>query len=243
VLEVKSISKSYQRYQACKEIDLTFKQGKIVGLFGANGAGKSTCFHIITGLIKPDSGTITINNLDITHKPLHQRATHGISYLPQDSSIFQSLTVEQNILAVLELSKIDTKERKNRLESLIDKFSLSKVRHTQGSLLSGGERRRTEVARAMANHPQFLLLDEPFSGVDPIAVHEIKVLLQNIQKELQVGIIITDHNVAATLPMCDYAYIMHLGEVLTQGSPEQVRNCPVAKKYYLGDSLETAIIE
>lgn len=238
MLEVKSISKSYQRYQACKQIDLSFRQGQIVGLFGANGAGKSTCFHIITGLIKPDHGSIFINDHDITHKPLHQRATHGISYLPQDSSIFQSLTVEQNILSVLELSNLSPKERKKRLESLIDKFSLSKVRHTQGSLLSGGERRRTEVARAMANHPQFLLLDEPFSGVDPIAVHEIKVLLHNIQKELQVGIIITDHNVTATLPLCDYAYIMHLGEVLTQGTPEEVRTCPIAKKYYLGNSLD-----
>lgn len=240
MLQVKSISKTYNNYQACKNINLTFKQGEIVGLFGANGAGKSTCFHLITGLIKPDSGHIHIDKTDITNKPLHQRAAHGLSFLPQDKSIFQGMTVEQNIYSILELSKKKSSEKKQRLEELIDYFSLSKVRHTQGSLLSGGERRKTEIARAMSNNPKFILLDEPFSGVDPISIQEIKELLKRIQENAKVGIIITDHNVSATLPICDFAYIMHMGEVLTKGTPSEIIECPLTKKHYLGNSLNQA---
>ena len=239
-LEIKSVCKSYQKYLACNNINLSFPQGKVVGLFGANGAGKSTSFHLITGLIQPDSGGIYIDGTDITHQPLHKRASFGISFLPQDKSVFQGMTVEQNIMSVLQLTRSSRQEKTQRLDALIDHFSLHKVRHTQGNLLSGGERRRTEIARAMANQPKFLLLDEPFSGVDPISIQEIKSLIRMLQTEHQVGIVITDHNVAATLPICDYAYIMHLGEVLAQGTPQEIAQNTLAKQHYLGDVLESS---
>ena len=238
MLSVKNINKAYQSYQACTNINISFKKGKIIGLFGANGAGKSTCFHMITGLIKPDSGQIIIDDQNITNYSIHKRAKLGLSFLPQDKSVFQGMSVEQNILSILELSNHSQKEQKNRLEELIDSFSLSKVRHTLGSLLSGGERRRTEIARAMANKPRYILLDEPFSGVDPISIQEIKYLLKALQQKDQVGILITDHNVNATLPICDYAYIIHKGCILTEGNQEDIKNCDLARKHYLGNSLE-----
>lgn len=239
MLEIKQVNKFYKQYQACCDITMRFPEGEIVGLFGANGAGKSTCFHIITGLIKPDSGSITLGNTDITTHPIYKRAEIGLSFLPQDKSIFLGLTVEQNIMSVLELSKKNKDEKKSRLETLIDQFNLSKVRHTLGSLLSGGERRRTEIARTMANNPKFILLDEPFSGVDPISIQEIKNLLHEIQKRDKVGILISDHNVSATLPICHYSYIMHLGKILAEGTPQEITKNVKAQKYYLGDSLQT----
>ncbi len=239
MLEIKQVNKFYKQYQACCDITMHFAEDKIVGLFGANGAGKSTCFHIMTGLITPDSGKILLGNTDITSYPIYKRAEIGLSFLPQDRSIFLGLTVEQNIMSVLELSKKSNDEKRNRLETLIDEFSLSKVRHTLGSLLSGGERRRTEIARTMANNPRFILLDEPFSGVDPISIQEIKNLLHTIQKKDKVGILISDHNVGATLPICDYAYIMHLGKILAEGTPHEISKNDKAQKYYLGDSLKT----
>ena len=239
MLELKSVSKSYRNRKACDQISLRFAQGKTVGIFGANGAGKSTCFHMITGLIKPDSGKITISDQDISYLPLHQRASFGLSFLPQDKSIFQGMTVEQNLMSILELSGKNRSECRKRLEVLIDQFSLSKVRFTLGNLLSGGERRRTEIARAMANKPKFLLLDEPFSGVDPISIQEIKTLLKTVQSVEGIGVVITDHNVVATLPLCDYAYIVHLGKVIAEGSPEEIAANPLAREYYLGDTLSS----
>ena len=237
MLTVKNINKSYYRYQACTDINLTLHHGKIVGLFGTNGAGKSTCFHIITGLIKPDCGKVYINGNDITHQPIHKRAQLGLSFLPQDKSIFQDMNVEENILCVLQLSRAKKHEIKKRLETLINNFGLNKVRHTLGNLLSGGERRRTEIARAMASNPQYILLDEPFSGVDPISIQEIKNLLKERQQQDGIGMLITDHNVSATLPLCDYSYIIHKGKVLTEGTQEDILNCSLAKQYYLGNSL------
>ncbi|MEC8882204.1 MAG: LPS export ABC transporter ATP-binding protein [Pseudomonadota bacterium] len=237
MLSIKNIKKSYQNYLACNNINISFQKGKIIGLFGANGAGKSSCFHIITGLIKPDSGNIYIDDKNITQLPIHKRAKLGLSFLPQDKSIFQGMSVEQNIASILELSSRSRNEQKKRLEELIDRFGLNKSRHTLGSLLSGGERRRTEIARAMANKPQYILLDEPFSGVDPISIQEIKNLLKELQEQDKIGILITDHNVGATLPICDYAYIIHKGEILTEGTQQDIQNCKLARQYYLGDSL------
>tara|TARA_B100001989_G_scaffold230729_1_gene188938 strand:+ start:1968 stop:2696 length:729 start_codon:yes stop_codon:yes gene_type:complete len=237
-LEVKSVSKSYNNRVACRDINLRFDQGKITGIFGANGAGKSTSFHMISGLIRPDSGSIFLGSDDISHLALYQRASFGLGFLPQDESVFRGLTVEQNLQCMLQLCHLTKAERQQRLEYLINAFSLSKVRFTLGHLLSGGERRRTEIARAMANKPKFLLLDEPFSGVDPISIQEIKTLLKTIQKNDGVGVVITDHNVVATLPMCDYAFIMHLGKVIAEGPPQEIANNSLARKHYLGDSLD-----
>jgi lipopolysaccharide export system ATP-binding protein len=207
VLSVEKVCKSYGNYAACSDISMKLEPKKIIGLFGANGAGKSTCFHMITGLIKPDSGQIKIDTDDITAFPIYQRASLGLSFLPQDKSIFQDLTVEENILSILEITEKNKKTRVKQLELMIDQFCLNKVRYTLGKLLSGGERRRTEIARAMASKPKFVLLDEPFSGVDPISIQEIKALLKETLTRSDVGILISDHNVSATLPFCDYADI------------------------------------
>ena len=234
MLSVEKVSKSYGSYAACSDISMQLEPKKIVGLFGANGAGKSTCFHMITGLIKPDSGQIKIDTNDITAYPIYQRASLGLSFLPQDKSIFQDLTVEENILSILELTEKNKKMREKQLELMIDQFCLNKVRFTLGKLLSGGERRRTEIARAMASKPKFVLLDEPFSGVDPISIQEIKILLKETLAHSDVGILISDHNVGATLPFCDYAYILHQGKKLAEGTPDTIAHNEMAKKYYFG---------
>jgi lipopolysaccharide export system ATP-binding protein len=234
VLSVEKVCKSYGNYAACSDISMKLEPKKIIGLFGANGAGKSTCFHMITGLIKPDSGQIKIDTDDITAFPIYQRASLGLSFLPQDKSIFQDLTVEENILSILEITEKNKKTRVKQLELMIDQFCLNKVRYTLGKLLSGGERRRTEIARAMASKPKFVLLDEPFSGVDPISIQEIKALLKETLTRSDVGILISDHNVSATLPFCDYAYILHQGKKLAEGTPDMIAHNEMAKKYYFG---------
>ena len=217
-LEARKIEKSYSSRKVVKGVDLELKQGEIVGLLGPNGAGKTTCFYMIVGLIKCDNGVISIYNNDISLEPQYKRAKQGIGYLAQEASVFRKLTVEQNIKAVLELTDKTKIEQENDLENLIKEFSLEKVRKNRGDLLSGGERRRTEIARALATEPKFLLLDEPFAGVDPIAVEEIQKIIAHL-KTKNIGVLITDHNVQETLAITDRTYLMFEGKILKSGKP------------------------
>ncbi len=218
-LEAIKIEKSYGSRKVVNGVDLELKQGEIVGLLGPNGAGKTTCFYTIVGLIKPDNGKILINNIDISKEAMYKRAKLGIGYLAQEASVFRKLTVEENIKAVLELTEKSKEQQNEDLENLIDEFSLQKVRKNRGDLLSGGERRRTEIARALATEPNFLLLDEPFAGVDPIAVEEIQKIIAHL-KTKNIGVLITDHNVQETLAITDRTYLMFEGKILKSGKPE-----------------------
>ena len=235
-LEAKKIEKSYKSRKVVNGIDLELKQGEIVGLLGPNGAGKTTCFYMIVGLIKCDSGLISINEIDISNEPMYKRAKKGIGYLAQEASVFRKLTVEENIKAVLELTNKSKSEQKNDLESLINEFSLEKVRKNRGDLLSGGERRRTEIARALATEPKFLLLDEPFAGVDPIAVEEIQKIITHL-KAKNIGVLITDHNVQETLAITDRTYLMFEGKILKSGKPEDLAQDEIVRKVYLGQNF------
>ena len=217
-LEAIKIEKSYGSRKVVNGVDLELKQGEIVGLLGPNGAGKTTCFYTIVGLIKPDNGKILINNIDISKEAMYKRAKLGIGYLAQEASVFRKLTVEENIKAVLELTEKSKEQQNEDLENLIDEFSLQKVRKNRGDLLSGGERRRTEIARALATEPNFLLLDEPFAGVDPIAVEEIQKIIAHL-KTKNIGVLITDHNVQETLAITDRTYLMFEGKILKSGKP------------------------
>ena len=234
VLSAKNISKTFGKRLILKGIDLSLSQGEAVGLLGPNGAGKTTCFSIITGLIKPDHGMVTLNGEDITNTPLYFRARKGIGYLPQDSSIFRGLTVEQNILAALELYEKNYEVRQRRLDLLLDEFSISHLRQSPAIALSGGERRRVEIARALATNPHFLLLDEPLAGIDPIAVGEIREVIYHL-KTLGIGILITDHNVRETLDIVDRAYIIAQGSVICEGSPENIVKNENVRRVYLGE--------
>lgn len=236
-LEARKIEKSYSSRKVVKGVDLELKQGEIVGLLGPNGAGKTTCFYMIVGLIKCDNGVISINNNDISLEPMYKRAKQGIGYLAQEASVFRKLTVEQNIKAVLELTDKTKIEQENDLENLIKEFSLEKVRKNRGDLLSGGERRRTEIARALATEPKFLLLDEPFAGVDPIAVEEIQKIIAHL-KTKNIGVLITDHNVQETLAITDRTYLMFEGSILKDGKPEELANDELVRKVYLGQNFE-----
>lgn len=235
-LEAKKIEKSYKSRKVVNGIDLELKQGEIVGLLGPNGAGKTTCFYMIVGLIKCDNGLISINEIDISNEPMYKRAKKGIGYLAQEASVFRKLTVEENIKAVLELTNKSKSEQKNDLESLINEFSLEKVRKNRGDLLSGGERRRTEIARALATEPKFLLLDEPFAGVDPIAVEEIQKIIAHL-KAKNIGVLITDHNVQETLAITDRTYLMFEGKILKSGKPEDLAQDEIVRKVYLGQNF------
>tara|TARA_A100001015_G_scaffold67039_1_gene74219 strand:+ start:378 stop:1121 length:744 start_codon:yes stop_codon:yes gene_type:complete len=235
-LEAKKIEKSYKSRKVVNSIDLELKQGEIVGLLGPNGAGKTTCFYMIVGLIKCDNGLISINEIDISNEPMYKRAKKGIGYLAQEASVFRKLTVEENIKAVLELTNKSKSEQKNDLESLINEFSLEKVRKNRGDLLSGGERRRTEIARALATEPKFLLLDEPFAGVDPIAVEEIQKIITHL-KAKNIGVLITDHNVQETLAITDRTYLMFEGKILKSGKPEDLAQDEIVRKVYLGQNF------
>ena len=228
-LEARKIEKSYSSRKVVKGVDLELKQGEIVGLLGPNGAGKTTCFYMIVGLIKCDNGVISINNNDISLEPMYKRAKQGIGYLAQEASVFRKLTVEQNIKAVLELTDKTKIEQENDLENLIKEFSLEKVRKNRGDLLSGGERRRTEIARALATEPKFLLLDEPFAGVDPIAVEEIQKIIAHL-KTKNIGVLITDHNVQETLAITDRTYLMFEGKILKSGKPEELAKDEMLRK-------------
>lgn len=236
-LKAEGLLKSYKKRKVVNDISLQLKQGEIVGLLGPNGAGKTTTFYMITGLIAPEKGHILLDNLDITNMPMYKRSKLGIGYLPQESSIFRKLSVEDNIAAVLEFSGLKKREQKEKLEILIEEFGLSKVRKNRGDLVSGGERRRTEIARALANDPKFILLDEPFAGIDPIAVEDIQYIVSKLRTK-NIGILITDHNVQETLSITDRAYLLFEGKILKSGSAEELSEDEQVRKVYLGKNFE-----
>jgi lipopolysaccharide export system ATP-binding protein len=235
-LEAFNLMKTYGSRTVVKDVNISVGQGEIVGLLGPNGAGKTTSFYMMVGLVKADSGKITLNEIDVTNQPIHKRALNGIGYLPQEASIFRDLTIEENILAVLENRNLSRRERLDLMESLILDFKLNHVRKSLGSALSGGERRRVEIARALALEPKFVLLDEPFAGVDPLAVSDIQALIQGL-KARNIGVLITDHNVRETLGIVDRAYIMNSGELLVSGKPAELINDERARKFYLGEEF------
>ena len=230
------LRKSFGRRPVIRGVNLSVKRGEAVGLLGPNGAGKTTVFYMITGLIAADQGTISLDGTDITTLPMYQRARLGIGYLPQESSIFRGLTVEDNIRAVLELVEPSRKRRESELRELLDEFSVSHLRHSPAVALSGGERRRVEIARALATHPQFMLLDEPFAGIDPIAIGDIRQLVRQLTAR-GIGVLITDHNVRETLELIDRALIIHEGEVLTEGTPHEIVNDADVRRLYLGEGF------
>ena len=228
--------KSYKRRPVVRGVTLTLRRGEAVGLLGPNGAGKTTVFYMITGLIAADQGTISLDGADITHLPMYQRARLGIGYLPQESSIFRGLSVEDNIRAVLELVEPGKSSRERVLRELLDEFSITHIRHSPAVALSGGERRRVEIARALAANPKFMLLDEPFAGIDPIAIGDIRNLVRQLTAR-GIGVLITDHNVRETLELIDRALIIHEGKVLTEGTPNEIVNNPDVRRYYLGEEF------
>ena len=235
-LNIKSISKIYENRPVVKKVSLELKRGEAVGLLGPNGAGKTTCFYMIAGLIECDSGDIFLDKHRINHLPMHLRARSGIGYLPQESSIFKGLTVEQNILSVLEIQNYTKNQKNHRLEELLHEFNISKIRNSLGTTLSGGERRRTEIARALASNPNYILLDEPLAGIDPIAVNDLRSLIQQL-KQKNIGVLITDHNVRETLGIVDKAYILFDGAVIMSGNPSEVRADKRVREVYLGNNF------
>lgn len=239
ILEAHGLVKIYKKRAVVRDATYTVRQGECVGLLGPNGAGKTTSFYMIVGMIRPDGGRVLLDGNDITHVPMYKRARMGIAYLPQEASIFRRLTVEQNILAVLELQRMTAKERRERLEQLLEEFGIAHIRKSKGYMLSGGERRRTEIARALAANPRFVLLDEPFAGIDPIAVEDIMTMVQRL-KERNIGVLITDHNVHETLSITDRAYILIEGRVFCAGTPEEIAANADVRRLYLGErfSLE-----
>ena len=236
-LAANHITKKYGKRKVVDDVSIEVSQGEIVGLLGPNGAGKTTSFYTIVGLIKPNSGSIVLDDTNITSYPMYQRAQNGIGYLAQESSVFRKLSVEDNIRCVLELTKMSKHEQQNKTESLIDEFNLNAIRKNRGDLLSGGERRRTEIARALATDPKFLLLDEPFAGVDPVAVEDIQKIVALLKKK-NIGILITDHNVQETLAITDRTYLMFEGKILKTGKPEELANDEIVRKVYLGQNFE-----
>lgn len=237
-LQALKIAKSYRNKQVIKSISLSIRSGSVVGLLGPNGAGKTTLFYIISGLVRPDKGQVMIDGTEITDLPIHRRAHLGIGYLPQEASIFTKLSVEDNIMCVLEINqpKCNRLINKERLERLIHEFSLDSIRHSLGFQLSGGERRRVEIARALAANPTFILLDEPFAGVDPISINETKTVVSSLA-ERGIGVIVTDHNVHDTLSICDTVYIIHAGMILASGTPQEIVQVEAVKQTYLGDDF------
>jgi lipopolysaccharide export system ATP-binding protein len=231
------LAKSYRDREVVKSVSLQIGSGDIVGLLGPNGAGKTTCFYMIVGLINNDSGTITLDDKAIDHLPIHQRAQLGIGYLPQEASVFRNLSVEDNIMAVLQLRKdLNQQQRQQALETLLEDFQITHIRESSGISLSGGERRRVEIARALANEPLFILLDEPFAGVDPISVIEIQDIIRQLASR-GIGVLITDHNVRETLGICDRAYVMGEGKILADGYPDQILENKIVRKIYLGEDF------
>jgi len=236
-LVVKNIRKSFKQRVVLKDVSLELGQGEVVALLGPNGAGKTTCFYSIIGLIRPDEGTVMVNGRDITQLPMYRRAQMGIGYLPQEASIFRGMNVENNILSILEIWEPNKAEQKIKLEQLLEEFSITYIRKSPALALSGGERRRVEIARCLASNPKFVLLDEPFAGVDPIAVGDIRDLVAKL-KNRGIGVLITDHNVRETLEIVDRAYILHGGEVLMSGTPKQVVSDPNVRNVYLGSTFK-----
>ncbi|MDQ8053528.1 MAG: LPS export ABC transporter ATP-binding protein [Pedobacter sp.] len=237
ILKAEHLVKKYKQRTVVNNVSFEVSQGEIVGLLGPNGAGKTTSFYMIVGLIKPNEGTILLDGENITRDPMYRRAQKGIGYLAQEASVFRKLSVEDNIMAILEMTNLNKHEREEKLEELINEFSLHKVRANRGDLLSGGERRRTEIARALAASPNFILLDEPFAGVDPIAVEEIQTIVAKL-KQKNIGILITDHNVQETLSITDRAYLLFEGKILESGTPEVLAANEMVRKVYLGANFE-----
>lgn len=237
ILSATNIEKSYKGRKVVKGISIAVEQGEIVGLLGPNGAGKTTSFYMIVGLIKPQAGRILLDNTEITSYPMYKRAQNGIGYLAQEASVFRKLSVEENILSVLQLSKLSKSEQKEKMEGLLEEFGLIHIRKSRGDLLSGGERRRTEIARALATDPKFVLLDEPFAGVDPVAVEDIQKIVAHLKKK-NIGILITDHNVQETLAITDKTYLMFEGSILKAGTPEELAKDEIVRKVYLGKNFE-----
>lgn len=240
ILKAEHLVKKYKQRKVVDDVSFHVEQGEIVGLLGPNGAGKTTSFYMIVGLIKPTEGKVFLDDQEITGDAMYRRAQKGIGYLAQEASVFRKLSVEDNILAVLEIHYKDKEERKEKLEELINEFSLNKVRKNRGDLLSGGERRRTEIARALAANPNFILLDEPFAGVDPIAVEEIQTIVHKL-KHRNIGILITDHNVQETLSITDRAYLLTEGKIMLTGTPPEIAVNEMARKFYLGQNFELKI--
>ncbi len=235
-LEAKNLKKSYSGVSVVKDVSVRVEQGEIVGLLGPNGAGKTTSFYMIVGLVRADKGVICLNDKDVTREPIHVRAHNGLGYLPQEASVFRDLSVSENIEAVLENRRLPKTKKKNLLDGLISDFGLNHIRNSLGSALSGGERRRVEIARALALEPKFVLLDEPFAGVDPLAISDIQEIIRGL-KARNIGVLITDHNVRETLGIVDRAYIMNSGELLVSGTPDEIVQDERAKKFYLGDQF------
>jgi lipopolysaccharide export system ATP-binding protein len=236
-LRAENLVKIYGSRKVVQGVSLEVKQGEIVGLLGPNGAGKTTSFYMVVGFIQPNEGKVYLDKEEITNLPMYERARRGIGYLPQEASVFRKLSVENNLKAVLEMTALSKKEQKEKLESLISEFSLEKVRHSNGDTLSGGERRRTEIARALATDPKFILLDEPFAGIDPIAVEDIQYIVAKL-KTKNIGILITDHNVQETLSITDRAYLMFEGKILRAGNAEELAADELVRKVYLGKHFE-----
>lgn len=233
ILEAHNLVKVYKKRTVVQQASYSVRQGECVGLLGPNGAGKTTSFYMIVGMVRPDGGRVLLDGKDITYAPMYKRARMGIAYLPQEASIFRRLTVEQNIMAVLELQPLSRTERRQRLERLLEEFGIAHIRKSKGYMLSGGERRRTEIARALAANPRFVLLDEPFAGIDPIAVEDLMTMVRRL-KERNIGVLITDHNVHETLSITDRAYILIEGRVFCAGTPEEIADNPDVRRLYLG---------
>ncbi len=236
ILRAENLIKKYKNRTVVDHVSVTVEQGEIVGLLGPNGAGKTTSFYMTVGLIKPDGGKVFLGDLDITTLPMYKRAQAGIGYLPQEASVFRNLSVEDNVSAVLELTNLSKKDQKDRLELLLDEFGLNRVRTSMGNVLSGGERRRTEIARALATDPKFILLDEPFAGIDPIAVEDIQRIVEKL-KQKNIGVLITDHNVQETLSITDRAYLLFEGKILKAGTAEELADDEQVRRVYLGQNF------
>ncbi len=236
-LQALHLAKSYKKRAVVNDVSLSVSSGQIVGLLGPNGAGKTTCFYMIVGLVKQNAGQIMIDEENITHLPMHHRARRGIGYLPQEASVFRRLTVEKNIMAILETrALLSAEQRQEKLQELLEEFHITHIRNSLGMSLSGGERRRVEIARALAMEPAFILLDEPFAGVDPISVNDIKSIIVHL-KDRGIGVLITDHNVRETLDICEHAYIVNDGTVLAQGTAKDILDNPDVRRVYLGDNF------
>ena len=238
MLSAHNLAKNFKGRDVVKDVSIEISQSQIVGLLGPNGAGKTTCFYMIVGLIQPDSGKVLLDQKDMTKLPIHDRARHGLSYLPQESSIFRNLTVEENVLAILQArQELTRKEREEKLEQLLEEFSIVHIRNSRGMSLSGGERRRTEIARTLATDPKFILLDEPFAGVDPISVSDIKTIINQL-KDRGIGILLTDHNVRETLDICEKAYIVSEGRLIADGDANAILSNEKVRSVYLGSQFK-----
>ena len=236
IIKTDNLVKTYSGRNVVDGVSISVEQGSVVGLLGPNGAGKTTTFYMIVGIEKPDSGIVTLDDKDISGMPMYERARNGIGYLPQEASIFSKMTVEDNIMAILETTSLAAAERENKMNALLDEFRLNHVRKSEGKALSGGERRRVEIARALATDPAFILLDEPFAGIDPIAVADIQGMIAHLAQR-GIGVLITDHNVRETLSIVNKAYILAEGRILLHGDSKTIANDPIARKYYLGDNF------